>query len=250
MSPGLHRFFIPPEWLREKQVFIGPPIIHQIRNVLRLRPGERIVLLDNSGWEYEVELLTVGQHQAQGRVVEKRLNRSEPRTKITLYQAVLKRQNFEFVLQKGTELGVVGFVPVISERCIIAHLEDVERKRPRWKRIITEAAEQSGRGQLPLLEAALLFPQACQQAQSRGGLSIIPWEGEKSENLKALLHREPKPFSVSIFIGPEGGFTPEEIALAKRYGLIPITLGPRILRAETAGLVTATVILYEMGDLQ
>ena len=97
----------------------------------------------------------------------------------------------------------------------------------------------------------MLFPQACERAQQQGGLALIPWEGTRSLSLRSVLTgQEKRPFIISLFIGPEEGFTPEEVKLARRYGIQPITLGPRILRAETGGLVAAAAIMYELGDLE
>ena len=254
----MHRFFVPADWLKTNSVTLSGPLAHQIANVLRLRPGERITLLDNTGWAYEVELSKVTAQQAAGEVRRKSLATGEPRTKITLYQALLKGDHFELVLQKGTELGIVDFVPLISERCVIAHLDQASAKAVRWQRIILEAAEQSGRGRLPVLRPATLFAQACEQA-ARRSLSLIPWEGEKSTSLRDVLGQRqeagkspptPRPFAINLFIGPEGGFSTGEIVQARGYGLLPVTLGARLLRAETAGLVAAAAILYELGDLE
>lgn len=250
----LHRFFVPPEWLQGEGVEITGSLTHQIRNVLRLETGDRVILLDNSGWEYQVELGEVNQEWIEGRILQKSLAASEPRTKITLYQSLLKGRAFESVMQKCTEVGVVAFVPVVAARCIVSSLEDIgEKRQERWRRIILEAAEQSRRGRLPTLRPALLLRQAWQEA-SRGGLTIVPWEEagpENSKDLRSLLREaQPTPFSVNLFIGPEGGFTPQEIEQGERYGAIPVTLGPRILRAETAGLVAAAAILYELADME
>jgi len=247
----MHRFFIPPNWIGEEGVVLRDPVAHQIGNVLRMRRGDHILVLDNSGWAREVELLEVGPQQVAGEVVRRALAQGEPRTKITLYQGVLKGRRFEFALQKGTELGIVEFVPLISDRAVIADLGDVDKRHGRWQRIVQEAAEQSGRGRLPNLEPATLFPRACERAQRQGGLILIPWEGEHSLSLRAVLAgQEKRPFVVSLFVGPEGGFAEGEVELAQRYGVQPITLGPRILRSETAGLVAATAILYQLGDLE
>ncbi len=247
----MHHFFVPASWLEREKVTITGPLVHRLRNVLRLEPGAHVILLDNSGWEHEMEITSVSSQRIEGQVVHKSLAIGEPRTKITLYQALLKLNKFEWVLQKGTELGLVGFVPIISERCIIGSLEDVSKtKMERWWRILMEAAEQSRRGRMPNLRAAMMFSAACEEA-ARGGLTLIPWEEEEEQSLSSLLRAaEEPPFSINLFIGPEGGFTPEELAQAQRYGAVAITLGPRILRAETAGLVAATAILYELGDLE
>jgi 16S rRNA (uracil1498-N3)-methyltransferase len=247
----MQRFFVPAQWLEEEEVTITGPLVHRLRNVLRLKRGSHVLLLDNSGWEHEMEIANVTSQRIEGRIVHKSLAVAEPRTKITLYQALLKLNKFEWVLQKNTELGVVGFVPMITERCIIGSLEDISKtKTERWWRILMEAAEQSGRARLPTLRPAVMFPTACEDA-ARGGLTLIPWEEEKERSLRSVLgETERPPFSINLFVGPEGGFTPEELAQAQRYGARPITLGPRILRAETAGLVAATAILHELGDLE
>lgn len=258
----MHRFFVSPDQLEGDRVVISGPAAHQIRNVLRLGPGDPISVLDNSGWERETEIVEVGQGRVVGRVLSRTLATGEPRTKVSLYQSVLRGSHFEFVLQKGTELGIVEFVPLISQRCVISSLDDVNQKSGRWQRIIQEAAEQSRRGRLPRLESAMIFSRACERAKRTGGLSLMPWEDEEKVNLKLVLGRgesetkkssspsfPSRPFSVNLLIGPEGGFAFEEVILAQRYGIVPITLGPRILRAETAGLVAAAAILYELGDL-
>jgi len=252
----MHRFFVPPSWIQGDRVSIEGPLAHQIRNVLRMHPGDKVVVLDNSGWEIETELQVVEGREVLGTVVCRRLSTGEPRTKISLYQSVLKSKGFEAVLQKGTELGIVEFVPLISERCIVSDLDSLENKRMRWESIVQEAAEQSRRGRKPFLRPSTLFPQACDHARQSGGLSLIFWEEKGPVGLRTLLRTAPPgreqrwpPFSINLFVGPEGGFEPGEVALARRYGLVPATMGPRILRAETAGLVAAAAILFELGDL-
>ncbi len=254
----MHRFFVPPAWITGDQATLRSPVVHQIRHVLRMKPGDHVILLDNSGWEREVELTEIHRATVRGKVVEKRQALGEPRTKITLYQSLLKGKNFEWALQKGTELGVVQFVPLITSRCVVGSLQDTNaKKQGRWARIIAEAAEQSGRGRLPSLLPAVMFDRACEQARRFGGLQLIPWEQERETTLKEALNRSPegaghrgaRPYVLNILTGPEGGFTEDEVALAKRYGAIPITLGPRILRAETAGIALVAAILYEFGDL-
>jgi 16S rRNA (uracil1498-N3)-methyltransferase len=247
----MYRFFVPAAWLAQEEVAITGPLVHRLRNVLRLGLGDHVILLDNSGWEHETEITYVSTQRIEGRVVHKSLATAEPRTKITLYQALLKLSKFEWVLQKCTELGIVGFVPMITERCVIGSLEDISKtKTERWWRILMEAAEQSRRGRLPTLRPAVMFHTACEDA-TRGGLTLLPWEEEKERSLRSALQAtERPPFSINLFVGPEGGFTAQELAQAQSYGALPITLGPRILRAETAGLVAAAVILHELGDLE
>jgi len=221
------------------------------------------MVLDDAGWQYQVQLTVVGQQEIKGEIERKTLARTEPRAKLTLYQSLLKGDKFEWVLQKGTELGIVEFVPTVANRCVIGSVDDVgQAKLERWQRIMLEAAEQSHRGRLPRLHEPLLFAQACERAR-RAELALLPWEGERMRSIRSMLtfssstpvtvqgktsfiHR---PFSISIFIGPEGGFTTREVDQARRYGIVPVSLGPRILRAETAALVAATIILYQLEDI-
>lgn len=247
----MHHFFIPSDWISNVQVTLSGSVARRVCDVLHLGPGDHILVLDNSSWAWEVTLQEVGPEQVVGDVVRRTLAQGESRTKITLYQGMLEDRRFESVLRTGTELGIVEFVPLISARAIVADLQEVNGRRSRWQHIIHEAAEQARRGRLPNLEPAMLFPQACERAQQQGGLALIPWEGTRSLSLRSVLTgQEKRPFIISLFIGPEEGFTPEEVKLARRYGIQPITLGPRILRAETGGLVAAAAIMYELGDLE
>jgi 16S rRNA (uracil1498-N3)-methyltransferase len=258
----MQRFFIPPNWIQGNVVTLTGPNVHQIRTVLRLQSGDEIVVLDNSGWEYQVRLSVVDTEIAKGDIVHKSLAETEPRAKITLYQSILKGDRFEWVLQKGTEVGAVEFVPIVTDRCVIANVDEIGRPRlERWERIVREAAEQSHRGRLPRLQPALLFPQACERAR-RADLALVPWEEEKLVTLRSMLTNScetgpvigartsflRRPFSISVFIGPEGGFTSREIDQARRYGLAPVSLGPRILRAETAAVVSLATVLYHLED--
>jgi len=273
----MHRFFVSAELIADRQVLLSGPVAHQVCRVLRMRPGERVVLLDDSGWEFETELEEVKPDRVKGRVLDKQLARGEPRSKISLYQGVLKAARFEFVLQKATELGVVEFIPLIATRTVVARMDAVQKKRGRWERIIREAAEQSGRGHLPRLLEPMLFSNACAHAQQRGGLSLLPWEEARfadSLGLKDVLGKTaPLPINLSIgpeedlttkepkmaqyydvrlvnlFIGPEGGFTQEEAEMARRHDIHSVTLGNRVLRAETAAIAAVAVVLHEMGDL-
>ncbi|MDP2952479.1 MAG: RsmE family RNA methyltransferase [Chloroflexota bacterium] len=247
----MHRFFIPPEWIRFDRVTLQGELVHQLSHVLRLRPGDRIVVLDNAGWDYEVELQVFSREKIEGTAKERRHATGEPRTQVVLYQSLLKGDKLEFVMQKGTELGVAAFVPMLCERCVVASMAEMDGKTARWQRILREAAEQSERGKVPDLKPVHFFHQAVEDAP---GLKLIAWEEEKEQALWAALRRSLRArtgddFTVSLFIGPEGGFTAQEVELAQSHGVLPVTLGPRVLRAETAGMVAATIVLYEAGDL-
>lgn len=174
----------------------------------------------------------------------------EPTARIALYQALLKGERFEFVLQKGTEIGISDFIPLKCERCVVG--EPGEAKLERWQRIIREAAEQCGRARLPRLSSLLPLEEACRNASGR---RLLAWEGERGRGLKDYLKelrsngRLEENREFSLFIGPEGGFSQREVEVAEGHGVMPVSLGRRILRAETAGLVAAAIILYELGEL-
>jgi 16S rRNA (uracil1498-N3)-methyltransferase len=259
----MNRFFVPPASIQGDIVTLDGPIVHQIRNVLRLQCGDVITVLDDSGWEYRVQIAAVEQETVTGELKRKILARTEPRTKLTLYQSLLKGEKLEWVLQKGTELGIVEFVPVVANRCVIGSVDDVSKSRiERWRRIILEAAEQSHRGRLPRLQEPLLFAQACERGR-RADLALMPWEGEERRSIGSMLTATSptpvtvrgktslirRPFSVSAYIGPEGGFTTREVDQAIQYGIVPVSMGPRILRSETAALAAATIILHQLEDL-
>lgn len=247
----MHRFFVHPEQISQGRVQFTPEQSRQMTAVLRMQAGERLAVLDNGGWLYDVQLESVRPSEAVAAIRSRRLAPGEPRTKVTLYPALLKSDKLEFVWQKCTELGVAAFEPTVTARCNVGANVSAG-KTTRWEKIIAEAAEQSERGRLPQLRPVTLFPQATEQAR---GLSFIAWERGGAPSLREglagpLATGSQRPFSINLFIGPEGGFTTEEIELARSYGIIPVSLGPRILRAETASIVGATLILAYAGDLE
>ncbi len=222
----------------------------QIAGVLRLSEGDMIHVLDNQGWGYELKLEAVKSVKVVGRVQKKERANGEPAVQLTLYQSMLKRDNFEWILQKGTELGVAKFVPMISQRTIVRQKEIKKNKRLRWERIIKEAAEQSERGIIPILSEPISF-QELLSTNRHVELALIPWEKETGRPLRPTiaLHKKGTLSRVGMIIGPEGGFAEEEISAAESAGIIPVTLGPRILRAETAAIVAAGLIMDELGEM-
>jgi len=246
----MNRFFVSKDSFRGDKVLLGKDQAHQIHSVLRLRPADQIIVLDNAGWEYEVSLAKVTHEQIVGEILQKRAAAGEPQTQITLYQSLLTRDKFEFVLQKCTEVGVSRFVPVITQRTLIRDTTIKPEKLARWQRIITEAAEQSGRGRIPDLLPPVTFEEVLPNLRDFERC-LIACE-KQGESIRAVLRVGNKniPGTIAILIGPEGGFTEQEVELAKKNGAIPITLGPRILRTEIAAVVAAAVILYELGQME
>jgi 16S rRNA (uracil1498-N3)-methyltransferase len=245
----LHRFFVTPELLQVINIDISLPkeLAHQVRDVIRLNIGEQLLLLDNSGDEVLAEVAKTSKAAVEVHLLERRPGKSEPATRITLCQGLLKSTRFEWILEKGTELGVSVFSPIICHRTM-AGLEDTgSSKIKRWQRIIQEAAEQSGRARLPELLPIRPLVDALNDIPPNA-LAIMPWEEERTLTLNDVL--KPRilqtPLAVFLFIGPEGGLTPEEVALARRQRVQVVTLSSRILRAETAALATVANVMYEV----
>ena len=259
----MHRFFVRPELLKETTMSISLPkeLAHQVRDVVRLNIGEHLLLLDNSGDEVLAVVSNSNKAGVEVHLLERRPGGSEPAVHITLCQGMLKSTRFEWILGKATELGVSVFLPIICRRSM-AGLEDTgSSKIQRWRRIIQEAAEQSGRSRLPQLLPIRPLAEALAEV-TPGALVIMPWEEAQGLTLNEALRtsiRTPDnvganlavpqlhqiPSTVVIFIGPEGGLTSEEVALAQTHGVQIVTLGSRIFRAETAAIATVANVLYE-----
>ena len=252
----MHRFFVPAEALRGDPILLTGDIAHQMRRVLRLRPGEVVQLLDGAGSCHEAKVMSVAEGGVQLQPIRQLVAEGEPSTKITLFQAVLKGDRFDWALQKGTEIGASRFVPMICQRSVRADPADVQRKHDRWQRIIQEAAEQSGRAVIPALEHVRHFAQAVlpdppESSDPANPLRVLLWEAENALGLRAGLRGSNFRCGsrIQLYVGPEGGFSADEVALARSHGVLPVTLGKRILRSETAGLVAATLVLCEAGEL-
>lgn len=245
----MHRFFVSPQQIRQLIVRFDDDQAHQIRRVLRLRVGDRVLVLDGEGRQYEVLLEEVTNARVAGLVASQAVATGEPVARLTLFQSMLKREKFEWVLQKGTEIGVDTFAPVITRRSLVRDTEDVKpEKFARWQRIIKEAAEQSGRGLLPRLLTPIPFAVASAEALAFDR-ALIAWEGDAQTSIRDALAGINRTEAVALYIGPEGGFEPGEVAEAVEMGAVPVTLGRRILRTETAAVVGAALALHELGEL-
>lgn len=247
----MDRFFVDESQVCGNQVVLVRQQAHQIRDVLRLRPGDSIIVLDNAGWEYQVTLTAIRHEQVIGEIVQKRPAGGEPKVHLTLYQTLLTRDKFEFVLQKCTEIGVCEFVPVITQRSIVCGQMPGREKFDRWQKIITEAAEQCERGRIPQLREATVFEKVISDTSKKYDYRLIASTSPGAKNLhEALTSGSEKPTNIALFIGPEGGFTEDEVRLACDKGAAAVNLGKRILRTETAAIVASALILYELGEIR
>lgn len=248
MTQALRRFFVPPGSLRARNITLGPDLAHRLGRVLRLKRGDHVVLSEGGAREYEVQLTAVSPYAVTAVVIREREASGEPEVELVLYQSLIRANRFDLVLEKGTEVGVSRFVPMIAGRSQVqGNGEPAPARGERWLRIVVEAAEQCGRGRPPAVDAPLVFEDAVRQAR---GLKLMPFEGERSRGLGAYLRGlSRRPDTVSLFIGPEGGFEDAEVELAREAGAEIVSLGPRILRSETAGIIASAIVLEVLGEM-
>jgi 16S rRNA (uracil1498-N3)-methyltransferase len=245
----MQRFFLPNVPLSTGQTVDLAPLAHQLHTVLRLASGAEIVLLDGLGAEFVTRLERVERGRVLGLILEQRAAVAEPANELTLYQCSLKADKVEWVLQKGTELGVSRFVPVISERSMVRPAAALLKKYDRWQIILREAAEQCGRSRLPQLAPPCDWAEAIRQGQ---GLRLLLWEKAQAQGAPGLgetVSRLPAPSPISLLIGPEGGLTEAEVTAASAAGWQAVSLGSRTLRAETATLAATTIVQERLGEL-
>lgn len=231
----MQRFFIPPENFKGDYVIsFDKKLINQIKKVLRAKEGDKFWLFEGSGSEYLGQLIELSSNQVKFLLIDNRLSTIEPDIQITLYQALIKADKFEWVLQKAAELGVKKIVPIISHRSLVQQISSIKMKR--YQEILKEAIEQCGGTILPELFFPISFFEAVKNTTQQSGIKMIAWEKERDNKL--ITDKD-----ISIFIGPEGGFTDEEIMLARDFNIQTVTLGLRILRSETAAISAISKLL-------
>lgn len=233
----MHRFFTTP---KEFPAVTGGDA-RQIKDVLRMKPGERIELLTGDGQVHEAKIVSLDKGRVDCQVLLSRPAEGEPQVKITLVQGLPKARKMGLIVEKCVELGASQIIPMLSERTVAK-----EAKQERWQKIAKEAAEQSKRAIAPQVSEAMKFNDVL-KLRERFDLALIPWEEEKELTLKQVLSTHDTLSSILLLIGPEGGFSAAEVEAAKKAGFISVSLGKRILRTETAGLAALAAIGYELG---
>jgi len=236
----MKRFFVPSPQINGDITTICGRDVNHIKNVLRMKTGDKIVIFDDSGNEYNTEIVEISKNEIKIETKNKHSNKSEPDVKVTIAQGLPKNPKMDLIIQKCTELGAVRIIPVQCERSVVK----LDKSKGRWNKIAQSASQQSGRQLIPEICSPALFDDVC-ESRDKYDLKLILWEEEKENKFKDVLSNKPKAESIIVLIGPEGGFSIEEAALAKKKGFIPVTLGPRILRTETAGLAALSIIMYE-----
>lgn len=243
----MHRFFVSPNQINENTIIIKGDDVKHIGAVLRMKKSEKLIVCDGQNTDYDCIIKDITKKAVELEIAEKKRNTVEPTLKIRLYQSIPKIDKMDFIIQKCVELGVDEIMPIITDYTIIkVDNQKIDKKLERWNKISETAAKQCMRGKIPKVLNPINFSEAVEHSKS-SDIALIPYEYEKLHSLKFFI-KDFTGINISIFIGPEGGFSQNEIDLAKQNNIKPITLGNRILRTETAGLVTIANILYELGD--
>lgn len=252
------QFFLPLDTPAEPETFHlkGPEAFHLVK-VLRVQPGQSVTLFDGRGSRFEGVVESVLEDgSVTGKITQRISGPTRAGAEVHLYMGLLKSSHWDFVLEKGTELGAASFTPITTPRTVVLLREErAKAKQERWDRVIMAAAKQCQRASLPKVQAPAEFRDAIKACTGRdGSVTALAWEGmcgsaaheTLSPVLRAATQTQPV---VNLFIGPEGGFSDNEVELARTLGAVVFGLGPRILRAETAAMAALAAIQYELGGL-
>ncbi len=242
----MHRFFFDETRRENDRVILDEAESKHALQVLRLKKGARIVLMDGLGGVFEAEITDAGKQHVTAGILSPLPDR-EARTRVTLYQGLPKSGKLDLILQKCTELGVHAVQPVLFSRSVREPGKNPDKELQRLRRIAREAAKQCGRGQVPMVGQVRTFGEMVDRIRGHG-LALVPWEEAQSVRIQDVLGAQ-APLEIALVIGPEGGIAPEEIEQLTEAGAKAVTLGPRILRTETAGMAALASVLTLTGDL-
>ena len=242
----MHRFFVGNENISGDSVVLTGTDASHIRTVLRLQAGDKIQVLDGKSSLYVVQLADVKAKLVKGEIISSEQVNTESPLKIHLGQSLIKGNKFDVILRKSVELGVETITPLMTERTVVK--SDGDKKIARWQKIAKESCKQCGRSSIPNVSGKIVKLDVFCQQRSGTDLKLMFWELESENGLKDI-NPEKTPSSVSVLIGPEGGFTIEEVETARSHGFQTVGLGPRILRAETAPLVVLSLLQSKWGDI-
>ncbi len=242
----MHRFFVDASSICEDSIKICGDDAHHMSKVLRLKEDDQVIVCDKCGTDYYCSIKSISKDEIDLWIFKKQASQTEAPLKITLYQGVPKGDKLDTIIQKCVELGAVRIIPVAMKRSV-AVIKDKEKKLVRLQKIASEAAKQCGRAIIPQVDKVMSFREAIEDS-TPADLKLLPYESESHNSLKAILQGSREAVSVSIFIGPEGGFDESEITLARENGFAIVTLGPRIMRTETAPIACISAVMYELGD--
>ena len=243
----MQHFFVTPDQVKEDHIYIEGSDVNHMKNVLRMRAGEEVMVSDGNNRKYLCEVEGYEPDLAVLKIQEKGVVDTELPSQIYLFQGLPKQDKMELIVQKAVELGVYQVIPVATKRSVVKlDAKKAEKKTERWQQIAQSAAKQAGRGYIPEVHSVMTYKEAMEYARKLD-VVLIPYElAEGMEETKKMIRQIQPGQSVGIFIGPEGGFEIEEVEEAITAGAKAITLGKRILRTETAGLTTLSVLMFHL----
>ena len=243
----MQHFFVSPQQVKEEKIYVEGSDVNHIKNVLRMKLGEKLTVNDGEGWQYLCEVESYEADMAVLHIVEKSKAETELSSRIYLFQGLPKQDKMELIVQKAVELGAYQVIPVSTKRAVVKlDAKKAGKKVERWQQIAVSAAKQAGRGIVPTVGEVCTYAQALKMAEELD-VVLIPYElAEGIEETKEIITGIRPGQSVGVFIGPEGGFEEEEVKLAMEAGAKPVTLGRRILRTETAGLTTLSLLMFHL----
>lgn len=243
----MHHFFVTPEQVKEKTIYIEGSDVNHMKNVLRMKIGEELQISDGNNKKYRCKIESMTEEEICAEILEELHADNELPSKIYLFQGLPKSDKMELIVQKAVELGVYEVIPVSTKRAVVKlDAKKAAKKVERWNSIAEGGAKQSGRNVIPNVKEVMTFKEAVQYAKELDVI-LVPYElAEGMEETKNIISGIEKGQSVGIFIGPEGGFETAEVEYAIENGAKAITLGKRILRTETAGLTTLSILMYHL----
>ncbi len=245
----MHHFFVNPSQVGEDEITIIGSDVNHMKNVLRMKEGEEVYISNGQGEDYICCITSVTADEIIARIVEKEFEGTELDVQLYLFQGLPKSDKMEWIVQKAVELGVHEIVPVATKRCVVKlDAKKEANKRKRWQTIAESAAKQSRRGLIPNVHECMSFRDAIAMAEPFT-CKWIPYENFKTMDSAASMLEQigqvQKGSKIAVFIGPEGGFEEEEVDYALEHGIQPVSLGKRILRTETAGLMMLSVLMFQ-----
>ena len=246
----MRRFFVEEIKENEGVCYITGSEAKHITRVLRMKTGDRFILMDSKGARFQVVIQSAQPREVRG-FIEKSITKPQPSpVKIILCQSLLKSRQMDYVIQKTSELGVDQILPFSSERTVvILKRERLSSKKRHWREVAQSAAKQSDRDMPAVIEYLYSLKDLVKKWQCQDCLKVILWENEGSKDFKGLLKSSSLIGTFIGIVGPEGGFAREEIEIAREAGFIPVSLGNRVLRSETAAITVVAIVQYELGDL-
>ncbi len=246
---NMSHFFVQSHQICEDSLTIIGDDVNHMKNVLRMREGEHFSAADENGRCYECTVVRLEKHQVTAKILESYEGKTELSSKIYLFQGLPKSDKMELIIQKAVELGAYQIIPVATKRAVVKlDAKKEASKLKRWQAIAEGAAKQSGRVLVPQISEVKTYGEALLMAGELD-VNIIPYECAKGiEGTREIFNSIKRGMSVGIFIGPEGGWEESEVDKAKELGIQPVTLGRRILRTETAGLTTLSILMYLLEE--